>query len=290
MKVHSLDFKTTKMLSIAFSKVVIGDILSKQHSPLFSEVIKKIGLETHLRGKTYSYIFELFFNYLLKSYRNEYVYKNAIASKIVCGRHKFAASYFSEFRVWNSIADAMVINGTTTVYEIKTEYDSFTRLESQLNTYQQVFEHVYVVIPESKLTTLEIANIQKNIGIIILTKDYSLSKYRDSKSNIENLSPDMLFSCLRKREYEDIILKYYGYLPEVKPVYVRRECGLLLKKLDVDIIHKEFVNSLKSRYGDKDKRIMSSFPNSLLSLGMSMDLSSTKLTQLLHNLNSNILI
>lgn len=289
MKKNSIDLKKIKILSLAFSKAVLEDILSKQYSLIFFEIVKKTGLYTQLKDETYFNIFELFFDSLVKNYRNEYVYKNAIASKIVRGRHKFTASYFSEFRVWDSIADAVVINGTTTAYEIKTEYDSFARLESQLNTYQKVFEHVYVVIPESKRTALEIAGLPKNIGVIVLTKNYSLSKDRESKSNIEYFSPDMLFSCLRKQEYESIVLKYYGSLPEVKPVYVRRECASLFKKLDVDIVHREFLSSLKSRNNSEDKKeMLTLLPKSLLSLGMTMDLPNLKLATLLHKLNDKI--
>jgi len=38
-------------------------------------------------------------------------------------------------------------------------------------------------------------------------------------SNVEKLSPDIIFSCLRKNEYEFIIIKHFGALPSAKPVY-----------------------------------------------------------------------
>jgi hypothetical protein len=59
---------------------------------------------------------------LNRQYRCEYVYKAAIASRIVFGRHSpSTASLAIELNVAGSIVDCAVFNGTSTVYEIKTQ-------------------------------------------------------------------------------------------------------------------------------------------------------------------------
>lgn len=48
---------------------------------------------------------------------------NVIANKILLGKHSLNTSHMlSEFRVGYNKADVVIINGTSSVYEIKSEY------------------------------------------------------------------------------------------------------------------------------------------------------------------------
>lgn len=55
-----------------------------------------------------------------------------------------------EMTVGDSRVDVCRINGGSCAYEIKTEYDSFDRLTTQMNDYMKAFEKVYVVVPRSR--------------------------------------------------------------------------------------------------------------------------------------------
>lgn len=290
-KMSYSNFKKAKIISKAFSKGVLRDIASNRFSPLLDEILRSSDILDGLKNRSYSTIFEYCYNILVNEYRNEYVYKNAITSKIAIGRHKLSdISYFSEFKVWNVIADSVLVNGTTTAYEIKTEYDSFLRLDAQLDTYQQVFEYVNVVVPESKVDLIK-RQLQDNIGILVLTDGYTISVDRSPMSNVEKLSPDIIFSCLRKNEYEFIIIKHFGALPSAKPVYVRRESAKLFNQLDKQTIHNELVFCLKNRRLDEErKNLIRSLPKSLHSLGISLDFSLIEFSALLHNLKSTFSI
>ena len=62
---------------------------------------------------------------LLAHYRCEYVYKNSVATSLFLNGHNPKDAYLtSEFRSAQSRADVVILNGTSTIYEIKTEYDS----------------------------------------------------------------------------------------------------------------------------------------------------------------------
>jgi len=61
------------------------------------------------------------------------------------------ATIFSEFRVGKSVADLAIFNGSSKVFEIKTEFDSDIRLEIQLKNYKKIFNEVFLIITESKL-------------------------------------------------------------------------------------------------------------------------------------------
>lgn len=280
-----------RLISNVFSKKVLEDIAAGCTPKKLEEIIVRANLHDSVDGMSYSMFFEWVYSLLLKEYRNEYVYKNAIASKIIIGRHKFAnVSYFSEFNAWDVISDVVVANGTTTAYEIKTEYDSFARLERQISTYQQIFDRVYVVVPEPKIKPL-LKIIDKNIGILVLTDKYTLSVCREAETNLCRLSHEKIFSCLRKSEYEDITVKYFGSLPEVKPVHVRKHSGELFSTLELDVVHKEFTECLKNRQKDSIRKAsVRSMPESLASLGITINLSSARLGQLVRNLDVQISI
>lgn len=86
--------------------------------------------------------FDFFYSLLIKQYPCEYVYKNAIATELyLTGRHSLNESLLtSEFRSGKSRADVVIVNGTTTVYEVKSEFDSLKRLEGQLLDFKNIFD------------------------------------------------------------------------------------------------------------------------------------------------------
>lgn len=197
---------------------------------------------------TVGQFYENSYKLLLKNYKNEYIYKNTIAQKIVIGKHRLSnITFFNEFKVWSNFVDALVINGCITAYEIKTEYDSYSRLAKQLTTYTQVFEYVNLVIPEKKYTDSLLKILPENIGIIFLSDRNTLIEKRTAKSNLYNLSHEMIFSCLHKTEYENFLIKKNGTLPDVKPVYVRSVCLENFKKIDIIEINQFFHTTLKQR-------------------------------------------
>jgi len=87
-------------------------------------------------------LFERAFSLLEREgYRHEYVYKAALTQKIFLGRHSLqTASMLSEFRVGQCKADLVILNGTSTVYEVKSERDSLDRLERQVAAWTRAQE------------------------------------------------------------------------------------------------------------------------------------------------------
>jgi hypothetical protein len=56
--------------------------------------------------------------------RDKYVYKAALTQRVLMGKHSLrTACMLSEFRVGDRKADITILNGTTTVYEIKSDRD-----------------------------------------------------------------------------------------------------------------------------------------------------------------------
>src|SRR5690606_23088535 len=82
---------------------------------------------------------------LEQHYRHEYIYKNKLLSDFVLQNYALDDTILlNEFRIGQSIADTVLVNGTNKVFEIKTELDSPERLQSQLQDYFRSFTEVYV--------------------------------------------------------------------------------------------------------------------------------------------------
>ena len=93
--------------------------------------------------------YDTIFKRLLREYRYEYIYKNAVAKKILLGKHNLNTAFMlTEFRADDCKADTVILNGTSYVYEIKTEMDSFDRLDRQISAYRKVFDYITVISSE----------------------------------------------------------------------------------------------------------------------------------------------
>lgn len=107
-----------------------------------------------------------------------------------------------EMKVCNSRLDYARINGSSYVYEIKTENDSVIRLEKQLKDYELIFEFIYIVVHAKHLE--KVLTLAKNkIGIISyelkngeyvesLIRPATKNKSVQKKATVEQLTGDQL--------------------------------------------------------------------------------------------------
>lgn len=193
-------------------------------------------------GDTFENLYEI----LINQYRCEYVYKNEIVKQILINKHKGNARLYTEVEIHKSKADVLIVNGTSSVYEIKTELDTFDRLEGQLYSYSLVFDKIYVFTHPKKIDTLKKV-IDKTVGILILNEVGEIVTLRDAKSNKKNVNPEYVFNLLRKEEYINIIRKHFGEIPDVTPVNLFNECKKLFIKLSPETAHDYMVEELRNR-------------------------------------------
>lgn len=156
------------------------------------------------RRTTVAEAFDLAYDRLRRTYRNEYFYKNEITKKLLLGRHSLLTTrLLTEFSVEDTKVDVALVNGTSTSYEIKTDYDDWDRLHKQVSASLAVFDHVYVVASEDAVRTLKRA-VPSQVGLIALTKRASLSTQRDAKSNRRSVSTRAIFKSLRMSDLRSI--------------------------------------------------------------------------------------
>lgn len=270
--IPEIDRKYIPALGRLFTPIVMDSLLLNQYSPYLSEVCNSSGLLKKIEpSTTFKQFLEWIYNVLFKSYRNEYIYKNVLTNKILLGKHSLTTSnILTEFRVGQNKADVVLINGTSTVYEIKSEYDSFDRLENQIKTYTNTFDHINVITSHSQVEKL-FSLLPEKVGILVLTDRNTISTKRKSKSNKDNINPDLLFDSIRKDEYTRIIKEYYGSIPEVPNTRIYRECKQLFRFIPPDISHDLTMTVLKKRNNSKSiKRFIDCVPPSISAYAMSI--------------------
>jgi len=218
-------------------------------------------------------IFEKTYLEVEKLYRFEYVYKNTIVNKILLGRHSLnTATMLTEFRVDKNIADCVVVNGISTCYEIKTEFDSLIRLQEQLDSYQKTFDRVYVVIDEKHTNNVS-SEVTDSVGIISFTKKNTLSVVKKA----DDISPDLFsidiaMNSMRSGEYKLLAEKLSGNIPDVGNIYMFDACREIIHRydpLDVKIQYREIIKNSRKN----NRSLLDNLPRSLKNVGISYSLS-----------------
>lgn len=236
--------KETNYLNKIFTIPYLDSI---RHSEHFQSVLsdKNISLPT-----TYKSVITDFYQELMHTHRNEYFYKNELLNSLLIQNGKISScSTLTELPVADSKTDMIFVdkNDVGIVYEIKTELDTLNRLESQIQDYYKAFPYIYVVTSSNHLHQLKQALEETNVGIIELTNDNKFVYRKEAAYNAGSLSHDVLFRILRKKEFESIILKYFGKLPEVSDFVYYRTCFELLENLDIVLFQKEVMSCLRKR-------------------------------------------
>lgn len=199
---HATVSRELSALSRSFSPSVIRDLGHQGRSPLLARLLAESRIPTTMpTDATLADAFEAGFKALRKiGSRDDYVYRSAIVQKIALGRHNLnSATVLSELRAGSSKADLVIVNGTTTAYEIKSERDSLQRLPQQLADYRRVFGTVNVVTSPGQVEAVRrIAPL--DVGILTLTPRFHLRTVRSAIDSPERTCPLDILSTLRVDE------------------------------------------------------------------------------------------
>ncbi|MGO5334926.1 sce7726 family protein [Enterococcus cecorum] len=262
------------ILNRFFTRNMIRHFLEGETDTIYSSVVRKYTSNTNQKNNQ-ELIAEVY-NVLKKSYRNEYFYKNTLLNKLLLGVHSVnTTTALTEISIAKSKADFVLINGKAITYEIKTELDNLERLNSQINDYYKAFDHVAVVTYENNLQQLnEVLNcIDKPVGIYILRRNGRLGMIRRPERYCADLDNNVMFKLLRKTEYEYILMKKYGYLPNVTQFKYYSECKKLFLQIPIEESYSLVLNVLKKRTSLEKKEFIN-IPYELKFLAYFMELNS----------------
>lgn len=237
----------------ALARCLTGPVLRQLHetgrSAFLTEAYRKASLPEHLgHGATLLASMQAIFDLVSRQYRSDYVYRTAIANKIFLGRHSPATTtLLSELRIWRCRADLVMLNGTSTAYEIKTELDNLDRLTSQIDAYSRVFDRIYVVSHTDHVTRL-LSDIPDFVGLITLSKSFTLQVAREASSNADKVHIPTILDALRRGELVEMTRRVCGSVPRVNSVQLVKECARLVEEHGRPRqVHDEMVTLLKRR-------------------------------------------
>lgn len=249
-------------LSVLYNRTFVRKIISNNYKNYLENILSRSNYL--VKEVSLVHVLDSLYSEFKKNYKCEYVYKNTIVNKILLGRHSLNTStLISELNVGKSKADIVIFNGTSTVYEIKTELDSLNRLEAQLEDYLKCFDKIYVITTLENIKKLE-NKLSGKIGLIEYTKRGTLREHKKAESNKQNIDKKSLFSLFRKNEMLNIIKKIGFEIPDVHPRYLREECEKIFLKLSNEEAHNIAIEEIKKRkIKNEQKEIIEMAPESL---------------------------
>ena len=287
------DLATEQLAAISrlFSSSVVQEMAKKGRSPLFARLASQSRLSSRLSPSAcVSALFDAAFALLKREgYRHEYIYRAALTHKILLGIHSLqTASMMNEFRVGECKADVAILNGTATVYEIKSERDSLSRLERQIAAYSTVFAKVYVIAAEGHVQAVEKV-VPDFVGIMQLNRRHRISTLREAIDQPERTSPSAIFDSIRTAEARIILSSLGVTVPDVPNTLLHAALREEFVKLDPVQAHAEMVRVLKrTRNLLPLSSLVSQLPRSLQTAALSVPLRKAGHERLVTAVNSRL--
>lgn len=200
------------------------------------------------KNATYLDYLKYVYQILEKNYQNEYVFKNSFLNEWLINEIGHDnTKVFNEFRVGNAVADLVMFNGISKVFEIKTEFDSTKRLNLQIENYSKAFNQVFLIVPESKLSVY--SKFDKSIGLISFNNNEKSERFtlqRDAITNDE-VDAETIMKALHTNEYKSIVKSFYGELPIMTSFNQYNICNELINKIPNNELNKKFIEKMKTR-------------------------------------------
>lgn len=216
---------------------------------MFARLLAEIELFSpdSLASETVSSAFDAAFSLLRRSsMRDEYVYRAALTHNILLGRHSLkTASMLTEFRAGTCKADLIILNGTSTVYEIKSERDSLTRLANQITNYRKVFAKIYVIAGEAHVQNI-VESTPSDVGVMSLIRWDRIHTIREAVERYDHICPVTLFESLKVSEARAVLQALGAFVPEVPNTKLRAAMSECFSGLDAAAVHAAMVKTLKA--------------------------------------------
>lgn len=198
---------------------------------------------------------------VLGSYPNEATIKANFINKILLPQSPKTVSIF-ELPIGRSRVDMCKVNGHSAAYEIKTDLDTFYRLEGQLRDYFDVFETVYVVTSESRWRELpdyvpdacgiysyrqqedgshkfcarrravKSSDLDSEKQLSVIPKQFLCSLFGKDGRGVSKSS--LIHSCLKERDGQEINYLFKRYLKQRYGCYWNRFRELQPKIYEID--------------------------------------------------------
>lgn len=280
------DLNQLRDYSSLFSRRETISMLNNDFTSVDIKVHRYINTLPRKAIESYSSFLKYAYNLLKNNYPNEYVFKNSFLNQELINEVGTSNSVIiNEFRTGSSVVDLAMFNGISKAFEIKTELDTVQRLKSQLESYKEAFNRVYIIVPESRLDSYQ--NYDKTVGLIAFDPESNKKFHTVRESEIRlDLKRSVLMENLNTHEYKDLIEQFYGELPEMNSFNQYAICFQLLKQIPTLELNNLYLSQMKNRSFEK---VMSTrYYSELNQICLSLKLNKTKRKTLIDNLQAPI--
>ncbi len=275
--------------SSVFSSMAFAKMMKDGDMSFIQAKIKRYDSDNFQKGKFSTYLEYINYIYreLVKTYRNEYVYKNTFINNMLLKEYGVKDTIaINEFKVGNSVADIVLFNGISRAFEIKTELDSNKRLKDQIADYCKVFDECYIVTDENLID--KYAKEDPKAGLIKLEKRPRSVAMTEVRKPIKNdqIDPHTVIRCLRTEEYKSVVKKHYGELPEINSFNMFEVCSELIEQIPQKQLSMLFIDVLKKRKSNTSSLMQ--IDKELRQVALAMNINLQKYQQILNLLNEPI--
>jgi hypothetical protein len=242
----NFDIDRLRSYSYIFSRSVFSNIIDNNDCSRLNNIFNRYDSEKNREWTYFDYV-KYLYRTLSNNYRCEYVYKNTLVDSLIKEFGTTDSLILNEFKVGNSVADIVFFNGTSKAFEIKTELDSNKRLSGQLSDYAKIFQESYIVTHESLFNKYEM--VDETVGIIALIVKNGKLKIETIRPAIKNKEIDVsiLMRSIRTNEYKNIVLAFYGLLPNVNSFDMFDTCKKMMYSIPPDTLQELFLSEIKKR-------------------------------------------
>lgn len=231
-----------RRLALAFSTRSIRALASKHNPWPLDRLAPLVDLADP--GATLAEAFDTAYDVVTRNYRCEYVYANTVIH--AHGTDPEKTNAITGMRAFVSIADLVIADEHAAAYEIKTDLDSFARLELQLHSYSTCFEHVHVVTSPAK-TARAVEQTPDHVGVLTFDGEGCLTVARPPAGGLARIDRSAVFRVLRRDELVAILHRRLGYTVDVPNGRLHRRLNELFMTLSVETAYQEFVTALRER-------------------------------------------
>lgn len=213
-----------------FSPAYINEFVYKRKPYRFISIVKNLDFD--YKTMMYKDIFDYIYDNILRNNRYAYYYKNEIYINHIKQQHDINHCLLTEILTNKAKIDMLIINGTTTAYEIKSEFDSTERLYNQLSEYIKVFDNVYVICSDKNIYKIKkILNKYSELETVGLKFLHNNNLHEEKRAysgiSANILSKEKIFGVLNSSEVIKEFGEYNYNLFMQKSI---NECHDILKK------------------------------------------------------------
>lgn len=181
---------------------------------------------------------------ILKGFLNESVIKASFIEQYSFKQAPSSTITVFELNTGSSRADICMLNGKSMVFEIKTEYDTFARLDGQMSDYKKAYEYLNLIIPMSKLDEA-LNSIDDNVGIITYSVLKSKIIFDNYRTPIFNAHYDSQFQLNQLTKKQLQAITNINQLSREQMIIAITQ---MHNKLE---INRFFIDSMKEKYRDR---------------------------------------